>query len=131
MRRLPVLAALMLSAVIGRSAWLAIGAQSDPETLPTAEHLPRDDEQAQEQELQAEPEPGPNEGNAERESAEHEASEEETSEELREEDIEPTEPAGAPPTPTDVLIEALDVPRPIIAPEAPPPSTSSRPTSAS
>ena len=49
MRRLPVLAVLVLAALIAASTWLAIVAQSDPEPLPTAEHLPRDDEQQQDQ----------------------------------------------------------------------------------
>ena len=49
MRQLPVLAVLVLAALIAASTWLAIVAQSDPEPLPIAEHLPRDDEQQQDQ----------------------------------------------------------------------------------
>ena len=59
MRRLPVLAALTAAALIAASAWLVIDARSDPQPLPSGEHLPRDDQQSQQQDAQDEPEPSP------------------------------------------------------------------------
>lgn len=122
MRRLPVLAALVLASLIAASAWLAIVAQSDPEPLPTTEHFPRDDDQSQQQESQAQP--GPEDEEAEQQSAEQESSEEEASEESQEEqETEPAEPIEPPPDSVDMLIEALDVPRPQVEPESAPEPT--------
>ena len=115
MRRLPVLAALLVAAIIGASAWLAIDARTDPDPLPAAQYHPRDDDQAQQQESQEESDPGPDEQGEEQESAEPEPSDEEATQELREEEeTEPTEPLEPRPAPVDVLIKALDVPRPPI-----------------
>lgn len=118
MRRLPVLAALVLAALIGASAWLAIVAQSDPEPMPTAEHLPRDDDQSQQQEsqAQADPESEPEE-EADREATQQETSEEEASEELQEEQETDSTEHDETSDPVDVLIDALDVPRAPVEPE--------------
>lgn len=123
MRRLPVLAALVLAALIAASAWLAIVAQSDPEPLPTTEHLPRDDEQSQQQQSQAQPEPGPDDEEGEQQAAESEPSDEEASQQSQEQDTEPAESVEPAPDPIDVLIAALDVPRPPIEPQPPPQTT--------
>lgn len=122
MRRLPVLAALVLAALIAASAWLAIVAQSDPEPLPTSEHLPRDDDQAQQQQSQAQPEPDPDDEQAEQQSAESEPSDDEVSQSQEEEtgQSESVEPAT---DPVDVLIAALDVPRPPVEPPPTPEAT--------
>ena len=122
MRRLPLLAALVVAAIIAASAWLAIDAQSDPQPLPVAEHLPRDDEQAQQQESQPEPDPDPDEQSEEQESAEEEPSEGEASESPPEADeLQPDEAIDSPLTPADILITALEVERPQIEAEQPPP----------
>ena len=124
MRRLPVLAALVLAALIAASAWLAIVAQSDPEPLPTAEHLPRDDDQSQQQQSQSEPEPGPDDEEERQESTEQEPSQGEASEAMQEDDqAEPDGPVEPAPDPVDVLIEALDVPRPPVEPDLSPEPT--------
>ncbi len=123
MRRLPVLAALVLAALIAASAWLAIVAQSDPEPLPTTEHLPRDDEQSQQQQSQAQPEPGPDDEQAEQQSAQSEPSDEEASQRSQEQDTERAESVEPAFDPVDVLIAALDVPRPPIEPPPPPQTT--------
>ena len=91
MRRLPVLAALVLAALIAASAWLAIVAQSDPEPLPTTEHLPRDDEQSQQQQSQAQPEPTPDDEQAEQQSTEQEGIQEETDQEIAENNLQEDE----------------------------------------
>lgn len=75
MRRLPILAVLVVAAIIGASAWLAIDARSDPEPLPVAEHLPRDDEQSQQERSQAEPEPSPEDQSGDQEPTPNEADE--------------------------------------------------------
>lgn len=126
MRRLPVLAALVLVAAIGASAWLAIDARSDPEPLPAAEHLPRDDDQTQQEESQEEPEPRPEDQSEEQQAATDEADEvgdEKTDAEVAEEPVEPEEAdeeeeetvveEAEPLDPADVVIAALDVERPI------------------
>ncbi|MCY4619071.1 MAG: LysM peptidoglycan-binding domain-containing protein [Chloroflexi bacterium] len=124
MRRLPVLTALVVAAIIAASTWLVIDAQTDPQPLPVAEHLPRDDEQAQQQQSQTEPNPDPDEQSEEQESADQEPSDEEASESLSESDeSEPVETIRSPQTPADMLIRALEIERPEIEPEAfqPPP----------
>ncbi len=74
MRRLPILAALVLAALIAASAWLAIEAESDPEPLTTTEHLPRDDEQAQQAQAQSQPdEPDEPEDESESESSDQDS----------------------------------------------------------
>ena len=74
MRRLPILAALVLAALIAASAWLAIEAESDPEPLTTTEHLPRDDEQAQQAQAQSQPdEPDGPEDESESESSDQDS----------------------------------------------------------
>ncbi len=123
MRRLPILAALVLAAVIAASAWLAIVAQSDPEPLPTAEHLPRDEDQSQQQQSQAQPEPDPDDDQAEQQSAESEPSQEDASQQSQVDNTEPEESVEAPPDPVDVLIAALDVPRSPVEPQPPPETT--------
>ena len=125
MRRLPVLAALVVAAIIAASAWLVIEAQSDPQPLPVPEHLPRDDEQAQQQQSQSEPNPNPDEQSEGQESADQEPSGEEASESPSESDeSEPDETIDSPLTPADILIRALEIERPAIEPVAfqPPPS---------
>ena len=129
MRRLPVLAALTVVALIAASAWLAIVAQSDPEPLPTAERLPRDDDQSQQQESQAEPEPGPDQEDAEQQSSDQQSSEQRPSEEEasgqleEEEETERSESVEPSAQPVDVLIAALDVPRSPIEPDPAPETT--------
>lgn len=120
MRRRSVLAALVLAALIAASAWLAIVAQSDPEPLPNAEHLPRDDQQSQQQQSQSQPGPGPDDDQAEQQSAQSEPSEQQDTQASPEEDSEPVEPT---PDPVDVLIAALEVPRPPIEPQPTPETT--------
>ena len=125
MRRLPVLAALVVAAIIAASAWLAIDAQSDPQPLPVAEHLPRDDEQAQQQQSQSEPNPDPDEQREAQESADQEPSDEEASASLSESDeSEPDETIDSSQTAADILIRALEIERSAIEPEVfrPPPS---------
>ncbi len=124
MRRLPVIAALIVAAIIAASAWLAIEAQSDPQPLLVAEHLPRDDQQAQQQ-SQSELNPDPDEQSEEQKSADQEPSDEDASASLSESDgSEPDETIDSPQTPADILIRALEIERPAIEPEAfqPPPS---------
>lgn len=120
MRRLPILAALTVAAIVAASAWLAIDAQSDPQPLNTAEHQPRDDDQSQQQQSQAQPDSGPDEEEAEQQSAQQEQSEEMHEEEASDQP-EAVEPSSSP---VDVLIKALDIPRPLVEPEpAPEPET--------
>ncbi|MCY3921896.1 MAG: LysM peptidoglycan-binding domain-containing protein [Chloroflexi bacterium] len=123
MRRLTLLAALVLAALIAASAWLAIVAQSDPEPLPTAEHLPRDEDQSQQQQSQAEPDPGPDDDRAEQQSSESDPSDEQATQQSQDEDSERPESVEPAPDPVDVLIAALDVPRPPIEPPPPPETT--------
>ncbi len=72
MRRIPILAALVLAAIIAASAWLVIEAQSDPQPLPTAEHLPRDDEQSEQQPEEAQSQPDEPEEESETEPSDEE-----------------------------------------------------------
>ena len=121
MRRLPVIAALIMVALVGASIWLAIEARSDPEPLPRVEHLPRDDEQSQQQESQVEPEPDPNGDDVGQQSAEQDPSDEDAPAALQaEEETEAADSIEPTPDPVDVLIEALDVPRPLIEPAVAP-----------
>ena len=123
MRRLPVLAALVVAAIIAASAWLAIDAQSDPQPLPVAEHLPRDDEQAQQQESQPEPNPDPDEQSEDQQSADQEPSDEEASEALPdEEQSEPRATNFFRLGPADILIDALEIERPLVEPAVVAPS---------
>ncbi|MYD72725.1 MAG: LysM peptidoglycan-binding domain-containing protein [Chloroflexi bacterium] len=122
MPRLPLLGVLLAAAIVAASAWLAIDARTDPQPLPFAEHLPRDDEQSQSEESQDQPEPGPEE-EADQELADEDSAGEDAAQESQEdEDAEPTEPLEPVREPVDVLIAALDVPRPQIEP-APKPET--------
>lgn len=106
----------MIAAIVATSAWLVIDARSDPQPLPVAEHLPRDDEQSQPEESQDQPEPGPEE-EADQELADEDSAGEDAAQESQEdEDAEPTEPLEPVREPVDVLIAALDVPRPPIEP---------------
>jgi LysM repeat protein len=114
MLRLPVLAALLIAAVISASAWLAIDASSESDTRLIAEHLPRDDEQAQQQ-SQSVPEPTQPE-EAEEEAEEQEAAGEEASEAITEEDQpDQADDAEAKLDPADVVIAALDIERPPVS----------------
>ncbi len=122
MPSLPLLGVLLAAAIVAASAWLAIDARTDPQPLPFAEHLPRDDEQSQSEESQDQPEPGPEE-EADQELADEDSAGEDAAQESQEdEDAEPTEPLEPVREPVDVLIAALDVPRPQIEP-APKPET--------
>ncbi|MCY3571660.1 MAG: LysM peptidoglycan-binding domain-containing protein [Chloroflexi bacterium] len=122
MPRLPLLGVLFVAVIVAASAWLAIDARTDPQPLPFAEHLPRDDEQSQSEESQDQPEPGPEE-EADQELADEDSAGEDAAQESQEdEDAEPTEPLEPVREPVDVLIAALDVPRPQIEP-APKPET--------
>lgn len=87
MRRLPVLAVLTVAALIAASAWLAIVAQSDPEPLPRAEYLPRDDDQSQQQDPETQPEPGPDGEDAEQQSPEQEGIQADTDQEIAENEL--------------------------------------------
>lgn len=111
--RVRILVLLLVATLAAASAWLAIDAQSDPEPLNTAEHQPRDEEQSQQQQSQAQPDPGPDEEQAEQQSAEQEQSEELQEEEASDQ-TEAVEPSSSA---VDVLIKALDIPRPLVEPE--------------
>jgi len=125
MPRVPLLGVLLAAAIVAASAWLAIDARTDPEPLPVADRLPRDDDQSQQEESQDQPEPGPEE-----ESEQAPAVDESDGDATRESqdswedvDAESTEPLELAPEPVDVLIAALDVPRPLIEPAAAPEMT--------
>lgn len=118
MQRLPLLGVLVVAAIVATSAWFVIDARSDPEPLPVAEHLPRDDEQSQQEESQDQPEPGPEE-ESDQEPSDDESDGDATreSQESQEDGVaESTEQLQPAPEPVDVLIAALDVPRPPIEP---------------
>ncbi|MXX46932.1 MAG: LysM peptidoglycan-binding domain-containing protein [Chloroflexi bacterium] len=124
MQRLPLLGALVIAAIVATSAWLVIDARSDPQPLPVAEHLPRDDEQPQQEESQDQPEPGPEE-ESDQEQTDDESDGDagpESQESQEDEDAGSTEPLEQALEPVDILIAALDVPRPQIEP-APKPET--------
>lgn len=124
MPRLRLLGVLLAAAIVAASAWLAIDARTDPEPLPVAEHLPRDDEQSQQEESQDQPEPGPEE-ESDQESTDNESDGDaapESQESQEDEDAGSTEPLEPALEPVDILIAALDVPRPQIEP-APKPET--------
>ena len=116
MRRLPLLGFLVGAAIVAASAWLVIDAQSDPEPLPTVEHLPRDEDQSQQQESQDQPEPDPEEEAGNEPADDVSASDDTTRESQEDKNAEPTEPVELSTDPVDVLIAALDVPRPPIEP---------------
>lgn len=122
MQRLPLLGVLVAAAVVATSAWFVIDARSDPEPLPVAEHLPRDDEQSQQEESQDQPEPGPEE-ESDQEPADDESDGVATRESREDEVAESTAQLQPAPEPVDVLIAALDVPRPPVEPAAAPEMT--------
>lgn len=125
MPRLPLLGVLLAAAIVAASAWLAIDARTDPEPLPVADRLPRDDDQSQQEESQDQPEPEPEE-ESEQAPADDESDGDATreSQESGEDvDAESTEPLELAQEPVDVLIAALDVPRPLIEPAAAPEMT--------
>ena len=124
MQRLPLLAALVVAAIVAASAWLAIDARSDPRPLPPAEHLPRDDDQSQQEGSQAEPQPDAQPDDAEveqkqseQDSEQQEALEDEPSESLSEEEAAETEEVPElPANPVDILIHAFDLPHRVVEP---------------
>lgn len=128
MQRLPVLAALILIAVITASAWLVIDASSDSKPSLEADHLPRDNGQSQQQESQEEPQPTQPD-DAEEDAVEQEVSDEDSLESSEQDGPEPPEDAKPAQTPADILIAALGVERPPLPePEPEPEAEEPRPT---
>ncbi len=144
MRRLILIAALVLAGIVSASVLLVIGAETDHDPLPTAERLLGDEGQAEQQEAQDEPQPTPEDGEPEQAATEEEPVEEEGSDEDEEVEVEEPSPEvedpgeaedeeqPAQPTeveeaveseeldPAEIIIEALDIGRKSPASEEPP-----------
>ncbi len=144
MRRLILIAALVLAGIVSAFALLVIGAETDHDPLPTADRIPGDGDQAEQQEAQDEPLPTPEDGEPEQAATEEEPVEEEGSDEDEEVEVEepspevedsdeaedeeqPTQPAEVAEAveseeldPAEIIIRALDVRRMSTESEKPP-----------
>ena len=144
MRRLILIAALVLAGIVSASALLVIGAETDHDSLTAADRIPGDGDQAEQQEAQDEPQPTPEDGESEQAATEEQPIEEEGSDgedeleveersaEVEDPDEAEDEEQPAQPTeveeaveseeldPAEIIISALDIGRKSPASEEPP-----------
>ena len=144
MRRLILIAALVLVGIVSASALLVIDAETDHDSLTAADRIPGDGDQAEQQGAQDEPQPTPEDGESEQAATEEQPIEEEGSDgddevEVEERSAEVEDPDEAedeePPAqpteveeaveseeldPAEIIIGALDIGRKSPASEEPP-----------
>ena len=141
MRRLILIAALVLAGVVSASALLVIDAETDHDSLPALDRIPGDGDQSEQQEAQDEPQPTPEDGEPEQAVTEEEPVEEESSDVDEEAEVEEPSPEAEDPDegedeeqpaeaeeaaeseeldPAEIIIGALDVGRKSPESEGPP-----------